>query len=99
MKHLSLDEVTQRLEDLIEKQAELYPKFYMAELNYIHKKAELLMNPTVTGLGSQPVRDAECERQMSITTEYEEYHKLYPEMHVVDIQIRVYLQISRNLQA
>lgn len=91
----TLLELSEKLDKLNDQYAKLYPAFYMAELKYTNKKAELLMG--AMGLGSQPLRDAEVELAMVQTPEYEEYNKLYPELHVLNKQIMIAIQMSKNI--
>lgn len=94
-KNINLIDLSDRLMDLQDKYAKVYPKFYIAELKYIQKKAELLMG--ATGLGSQPLRDAQVELTLKESQEYEDYHKLLPEITMINKQIQIVSQISRNI--
>lgn len=96
MKSLTLTTISDKLLDLADKQAELYPKFYEAELKYISIKSRL-MREQYQNFGSQPSRDAAVNELLELTPEYVEYHKLYPEMQVHEVQTRIYLQLARNL--
>lgn len=93
----SINLISDKLFELNDVYADIYPKFYLAELNYMNRKAKVLMSQEIVGLGSQPLRDAECQRLMSLTEEYEEYHKLLPEINIINMQIKIYMQLSRNV--
>ena len=84
--------------ELAELQAELYPKFYEAELKYISIKSRL-MREQYQNFGSQPTRDAAVNELLELTPEYVEYHSLYHEMQVHEVQTRIYLQLARNLNS
>lgn len=96
---LSLTNISNKLIQLTEKYAEVLPQFHLAELNYTNTKAKVLMSQEVMGLASQPLREAEAERIMSLTKEYEVYQSLLPEKQILDMQLRVYQQLSKNLIA
>lgn len=95
MKNITLINLSDKLMELSDKYSQVYPAFYMAELKYTQKRAELLMG--VTGLGSQPLRDAQVELTLKETPEYEEYNKLLPEITMINKQISILSQISRNI--
>lgn len=94
---LTLTSLSNKLVELSDKYAEMMPRFNMIELQYVSKKAATLMSQEIMGLGSQPLRDAECERMMSLTQEYLDYHSMKPEMDVINMQIKIFMQLSRNL--
>ena len=85
--------------ELSDKYAEIEPKFYLAELNYVNKKATLLMSQEISGLGSQGLRDAECERLMALTPEYEMYHKLQPEVNVINRLTWIFTELAKNCRS
>lgn len=95
----SLKEVANRLMDLSEKFGQLVPEFYVAELEYVNKRADTMLSQQVMGLGSQPLREAECEKIMNQTKEYETYHKLKPEIDVVNKQLWIYMELSKLIRA
>lgn len=90
-----LYKINDKLYKLMEDFNQLYPQFYLAELAYTQKKAELMLG--TVGLGTQQLRDSEVLKMLSQTKEYKQYHKLYPEYQVIQTQLAVYKQISRNL--
>lgn len=93
---ISLNKINDRLLELNDKYTEVYPKFYLAELKYISVKSKL-MQQEYAKYSSQPTRDAVVEAMLELTPEYEEYHKLYPEHQLLELQIRVFMQLSKNL--
>lgn len=92
---MNLSKISQRLADLALKYAEVYPKFTLAENNYINKKAQIML--AQQGLASQPLRDSAVDVEIAQTPEYEEYMTLLPEIQVINTQIRIYNQISKNM--
>ena len=92
----ALDKVSDKLLELSEKYGELLPKFHEEELKYISLKAKY-MREQYPNFGSQPTRDAAVQELLEQTPEYVEYNRLLPEMKVLEMQIRIYLQISKNL--
>lgn len=99
MKQLSLININSTLYKLGKKYTEVYPKFYLSELNFIQKRAETMISQQIQGLGSQPLREAECDRMMALTPEYEEYHKLAPEMNLINKHLWIYTTISKNISS
>lgn len=95
----SINKISDKLLELTDIHTEKYPQFYLAELNYMNQKAKLLMSQEIVGLASQPLREAEVQRLLSLTPEYEKYHKLYPEIQVINLQIKVYMQLARNINS
>ena len=91
---MRLQEIEDKLIKLSENYGGLLPAFHKAELVYTLKRAEIMMSQSITGLASQAMRDAECERLMSETKEWEEYNKLWPEMNVLNTQIRIWTQLG-----
>ncbi len=96
MKRLTLINISDKLIELTDKQNELYPKFYMAELKFNSIKAKIMLQQYPL-FGSQPSRDAAVQELLEQTPEYEEYHKLFPEVNTIEINIRIYMQLSKNL--
>lgn len=92
---MNLKSVSKKLEELAMAYAEVNPKFTMAESAYLIKKANLMMSNQ--GFASQPLRDSAVEGEMALTKEYEEYMKLLPEIQIINTQIKIYSQISRNM--
>jgi len=92
---MNLSKISLKLEELASQYAEVYPKFTVVEANYINKKAQVML--VQQGLASQVLRDAAVETEMSQTPEYVEYMKLLPEIQVINTQIRIYTQLSKNI--
>lgn len=99
MKKPSINHIEDKLIELIVRYADLQPEFYKVELEYIQKRAEKLMSAEVSGLGNQGMREAECDRLMAETPEYEKYHKLKPEIDVLNRQYWMYMELSKLIRS
>lgn len=92
---MTISNISLKLEDLATKYAEVYPKFTIVESAFVNRKARLMLDQQ--GLASQILRDAAVELAITDTKEYEDYMKLLPEIQVINTQIRIYNQISKNI--
>lgn len=92
---MNLSKISEKLDMLANKYAEVNGKFTIAEAKYIQKRAMLMQNSQ--GFASQPLRDASVEVQIAETPEYIEYMKLLPEIQIINLQTRIYTQISKNM--
>lgn len=97
MKH-TLTEISNKLIELNDAYMLIYKDAYLAELAYTKKKAEL-MTQMYSQFTAQPARDAAVESALSITPEYIEYHRLIPDKNGLEMQIKIYMQLSRNIVA
>src|SRR3990167_2207894 len=95
---VTLVKISDKLMELNDRYANIYPDFYMAELKYVSVKARL-MQQEYPHFGSQPSRDAAVEALLEQTPEYVEFHKLNPEINTLNTQIRIYMQLAKNLVA
>lgn len=86
--------IEEKLTQLSDDYARVYPKFIVAEQAYMLKEAELLMSQSVMGLASQPLRDAQTKRLLSQTEEYVEYYKVLPEIKIIDAQRWIWDKIA-----
>lgn len=94
----TLIEISNKLIQLNDAYALIYKDAYQAELAYTKKKAEL-MQQMYGQFTAQPARDAAVESAISITEEYRRYHQLIPDKNALELQIKIYMQLSRNLVA
>ena len=95
---LTLIKISDKLMELNDKYARVYPRFYLAELKYVSVRSRL-MQQEYPNFGSQPSRDAAVQKILELTPEYEEYHKLAPEYNTLNTQIRIFMQLSKNIVA
>lgn len=96
---VSLINISDKLMTLADDYTRIQPQFYLAELNYINTKAKLLMSQNIVGLASQSLRDAETDRLLALSPEYETYHKLKPEIDVINRLTWIYTELAKNTRA
>lgn len=94
----TLTEISNKLTELGEEYTRIYKEAYLAEVAYTKKKAEL-MQEVYGHFSAQPARDAAVESALSITEEYKKYHDLMPEKNMLEVQMKIYMQLSRNIVA
>ncbi len=94
----TLNEISSKLIALNDAYALIYKDSYKAELAYVKKRAEL-MQQMYSQFTAQPARDAAVDLAISVTPEYEEYHRLIPDKNALEFQIKIYMQLSRNVVA
>lgn len=96
MKNLNLIDISNKIAELTEKFATLYPKFYSAERAYMIKYNKILLE-SAGQYASQPLREAATQERMVMEPEYETFHALQAEVTVIRQQLRSLEQISKNI--
>ena len=98
MKDANLTAVNNRLLELDDKFASIYPKFKSVELKYINKYDSMLMIAN-NNYGSQPLREAAVRQQMIAEDNelFTEYNTLSTEVKIIEVRLRNLQQISRNM--
>lgn len=99
MKNITLTKISDKLYQLSEDYAEKHPSFYASELRYTQKRAQIMLGQSIQGLGTQALREAECDRMMSETEEYLDYHTRKPEMDVISRQTWIFTELAKNIRA
>src|SRR3990167_560206 len=96
-KSMNLKDISKKLEQLANDYARVLPEFTVSEANFINKKAKTML--IQQGLASQQLRDAAVNEEIIQTEEYQEYMKLLPEIQIINTQIRIYSQLSKNINS
>lgn len=93
---MTLKKIAEKLYELNDKVPTVYMEYMLAEQKYAIKRAKL-MQEVAGQYPSQPLRDAAVTMALSESEENEKFLTTSYEKNILDLQIKINMQISRIL--
>ena len=94
-KKVTIELIEDKLFDLTQAYGKIKENFDNLEREYILLKAQIYTRPEVAGLGSQHMRDAQCEIYSQETETGKNFLELKTKMDIINMNIRLWTAIAR----